>query len=171
MANPVVEELNERFATGGKELQPDVVAELQSIMRLHDLDVQGLFFKFESYSIKLEMDGMNVSMDTLRAFKQDLKDALERSNRSQPHIKSEKRPGVTPRSVAAGKGGDVFGMLEGLVPNTPGTGKLNKVASARKRQLDTPSISRVKSEHPASSPDHKSPSKLEDQLNSLGALP
>lgn len=171
MADPVVAELNERFG-GGKELQPDVVNALKSIMHLHDLSVQDLFFKFESYSIKLEMDGMNVTMDTLNAFKQDLKDALERSNRSQPHIKTEKRAGATPRHTAANKGGDVFGMLDGLVPNTPGTGKLNKVAaSAKKRQAGTPSISRIKSEHQASSPDYKSPSKSEDQSNSLGAVP
>lgn len=170
MSDPVVEELNERFGTGGKELEPDVLAELQSIMRLHQLSPQDLFFKFESYSIKLDMDGMNVTIDTLRAFKQDLQSALERSNRSQAYIKPEKRIGATPRASAA-KNGDVFGMLDGLVPNTPGSGKLNKVASAKKRQLDTPSISRVKGEHPGSSPDHKSPSRLEDHLNSLGVLP
>jgi DNA polymerase alpha subunit B len=147
MADTVVEELNERFGVGGKTLEPDVLAELQSIMRLHQLSPEDLFFKFESYSIKMDMTGMNVSISTLRAFKQDLQDALERSNRSHSHIKTEKRIGATPRTNV--KTGDVFGMLDGLVPNTPAAGR---PASLKKRQLETPSVSRVKSEHAGSSP-------------------
>ena len=56
--------------------------------------------------------------------------------------------------------------IDGLVPNTPATGRLNKVGSLRKRALETPSVSRVKAE-PLSS----SPMRAEDQLNALGAIP
>ena len=71
-------ELNERFALPNNELQPDVAGELQSIMRLHSLSEQELFFKWEAYSIK--MGGENVRMDykTARDFKKDLQDNLER---------------------------------------------------------------------------------------------
>ncbi len=110
MAEADLQELNEKFATGNKELEPDVVAELQSIMRMHLLSVQDLFFKWESYCIKMEMEEMKLSVESLRALKQDIQDALERSNRShQVHIKSEKRSGGTPRA-AAKNSGDVFGM-------------------------------------------------------------
>ncbi|QBZ62539.1 hypothetical protein PoMZ_11421 [Pyricularia oryzae] len=166
MADPIVEELNERFAPGGKPLEVDVMGELQSIMRLHLLSPQDLFFKWESYCIKMDMDEMRPKYDTIRGFKQDLQDALERNNRSQAaHVKTEKRMGATPRAGGKGAGGDVFGMLDGLVPSTPGTSKLNKSGSARRKNMETPSMSRVKSEHPASSP-----STLERQLDSLGAL-
>ncbi|KAL1844678.1 hypothetical protein VTK73DRAFT_2044 [Phialemonium thermophilum] len=168
MADPVVAELNERFASGDRELEPDVVAELRSIMRLYDLSPEDLFFKFESYSMKMELEGVNPSIQVLRAFKQDIQSSLERSHRAQAHVKSEKRAGATPRSTA--KGADVFSVLEGLVPTTPGTGKLGKMSSARKRQLETPSISRVKSEHPGSSPDNKSPSRLDDANGAVSSF-
>jgi DNA polymerase alpha subunit B len=171
MADSVVSEVNEKFGSGGKQLQPDVVAELQSIMRLHELTPEDLWFKWESYSMKMDMEGNNVSVTTLRAFKQDLQDALERSNRSQTHIKSEKRTGATPRTVT--KNGDVFGILDSLVPGTPaGSGGKHKLSSTRKRQLETPSVSRIKGEHPGSSPNNKSsPLRLEDRMNDLGVLP
>jgi len=108
MAESNVAELNERFATGGKELEPDVVFEMQSIMRMHELSPEDLFFKWESYCLRMETDEMRPSMERLRVFKQDIQDELERSNRSQVHIKQEKRVGATPRTTV--KSGDVFGM-------------------------------------------------------------
>jgi len=154
MADETLAELNERFGSGTKDLEADVVAELRSIMRLHQLSAQDLFFKWESYGMKMGMDDFKASIDNLRAFKQNLQDELERSNRSQVHIKTEKRVGATPR---AGKGGDVFGMLDELTTPGPGRSKL----AARK----TPAVSRVKAE-PTSSP-----LKVEDQLNAMGAIP
>jgi DNA polymerase alpha subunit B len=156
MADETVVELNQRFGSGAKDLEPDVLAELQSIMRLHQLSVQDLFFKWESYGMKMGLDDFIANIDNLRAFKQNLQDELERSNRSQVHIKPEKRVGATPR---AGKAGDVFGMLDGLT-TTPGPGRATN-ASARK----TPAVARVKAE-PTSSP-----FKVEDQLNAMGAIP
>lgn len=104
------QELNERFATGDRPLEHNVLVELQSIMALHSLSAQDLFFKWESYCIKMDTDEMKLSVETLGALKQDLLDALERSNRShQVHIKTEKRTGATPRT-ASKNSGDVFGM-------------------------------------------------------------
>ncbi|KAK3297336.1 DNA polymerase alpha subunit B N-terminal-domain-containing protein [Chaetomium fimeti] len=155
MADETIVELNERFGSGTKDLEADVVAELKSIMGMHQLSVQELYYKWESYGIKMEMGDFNASIDNLRAFKQNLQDDLVRSNRSQVHIKTEKRGGATPR-VSKG-GGDVFGMLDGLA--TPGAGR-TKLAARR-----TPAVSRVKAE-PTSSP-----LKMEDQLNAMGAIP
>ncbi|EMR65569.1 putative dna polymerase subunit alpha b protein [Eutypa lata UCREL1] len=129
MAEADLQELNEKFATGNNELEPDVVAELQSIMRMHSLSVQDLFFKWESYCIKMDMDEMKLSVEALRTLKKDIQDALERSNRShQVHIKSEKRSGATP-------------------------------------------LTRVKGNVPSSSPDFKSPLRIENQLDSMNAIP
>lgn len=105
-----IQELNEHFATGGKPLEHNVLVELRAIMDLHSLSAQDLFFKWESYCIKMDMDEMKLSEQSLGALRQDLLDALERNNRShQVQIKTEKRTGATPRTVVK-NGGDVFGM-------------------------------------------------------------
>lgn len=106
MADLAVTELNQFFGAGDKGLGQDVVVEMQSIMRLHNLSPQDLFFKWESYCIKLEMDAVQPSFEKIRGFKQDLQDVLEKNIRTQAHSKPEKRVGATPRA----KGGDVFGM-------------------------------------------------------------
>lgn len=164
MADPVVAELNERFGTANTELSPDVIYELQSIMRLHELDVQDMFFKWESYCIKMDMDQPKMSMSTVRKFKQDLQDTLERANRAQAleQVKTEKRPGGTPRPGARNNS-DVFGMLDGLT--TPAARRAAKLGSARKTLMGTPISSRLKNE-PVSSP-----MKLEAQLDAMGAIP
>ncbi|KAF3760318.1 DNA polymerase alpha, subunit B [Cryphonectria parasitica EP155] len=162
MANSTVAELNERFGAGDKGLGQDVVVEMQSIMRLHNLSPEDLYFKWESYCIKLDMNETQPSFERMNAFKQDLQDALEKTTRTQVHTKSERRTGATPRM--ANRGGDVFGMIDGLIPGTPATAR----KSATKKK-ETP-VSRVKSEHAGSSPDHKSPN-LKEQLDSMGALP
>ncbi len=155
MADEALAELNERFGAGSKALEPDVVAELKSIMRMHQLSAEDLSFKWESYGMKMGLDDFKASIDNLRAFKQNLLDDLERTNRSHVQVKTEKRVGATPR---AAKGGDVFGMLDGLT--TPGPGR-SKPAAARK----TPAVSRAKAE-PTSSP-----LRVEDQLSAMGAIP
>lgn len=160
MADDTVAELNDRFGNGVQDLQPDVVAELESIMRLHELSVQDLFYKWESYCIKMDMDEQKAEVATLRAFKQDLQDALERSHRTQAVSKPEKRFGATPRTAT--KGADVFGMLDGLT--TPGAGRSVK-ASARRKHLDTPGVSRAKAEVASS------PIRLEEQFKEMGVIP
>ena len=116
MAALSADELNELFSQGGggKPLEQDVVSELQSISRLHQLSAQDLFFKWESYCIKMDMDGnARLSLDAARALKQDIQGALERSNRShqaQQLRAGEKRAVGTPRTAVKSNGGDVFGM-------------------------------------------------------------
>ena len=109
MAESIDAELKERFAPAGTEIESDVLAELQSIMRLHSIDSQELWYKWESYSMKMGADDMKLNIETARALKQDIQDSLERDNRSKAHaLNSSKRSGATPRSVASN--GDVFGM-------------------------------------------------------------
>ncbi|EFX04114.1 DNA polymerase alpha primase associated subunit [Grosmannia clavigera kw1407] len=173
MADTTVAKLNERFATGGQALEPDVVMQLQSIMKMHGLPVQELFYKWEAYCIKMDLEAAAMSMERLRAFKQDLQDALERRNQEQqPSLSVHKKPKSEVRRLAAtqrnaAKQGGVFDMLDGLVPGTSAKTGGNNVGSGKK---STPSVSRVKSEYMGSSPDHKTPSKLADQLGAMGAI-
>ncbi|KAJ1329445.1 DNA polymerase alpha subunit B [Microdochium nivale] len=173
MSDPELEELNENFGTANAELEPDVVAELKSIMNMHSLSVQDLFFKWESYCLKMEMADMKPSLTTIRALKQDIQDALVRSNRAHgAHIKQEKRPGATPRTVVKSSG-DVFGMLDGLVPNTPGAAKLGRSGGPKRKDHESPSMSRLKGNVPGSSPDARTPIKTEDvdSMNNAHAPP
>jgi DNA polymerase alpha subunit B len=109
MAESTDAELKGLFAAANSNMEPDVLAELNSIMRLHSIDAQELWYKWESYSIKMGSDDMKLNIDTARALKTDIQDALERDNRTKSHgLNTNKRGGVTPRNVSSN--GDVFGM-------------------------------------------------------------
>jgi DNA polymerase alpha subunit B len=153
-------EIQDRFSPN-KPLEPDVLSELESIMRLHGLSAEDLFFKWESYCIKLDIDAQDLNLETLRNLKQSIQDELENSHR-KVQVKTERKVASAPRG--GNKGGDVFGMLDGLVPSTPASGsKLNRGASggsAIKKKPDTPKGST------------SSPAKgMNDQLKSLNGLP
>ena len=118
MGDTNASELNTFFSPNG-ELAPEVQAELQSILRLYGIDPQELFYKWESYSIKMGVDTLNLKI--VREFKKDIQDALERESRSKAHqmrgAPSEKRAaGTTSRGSGggvgggSGAGGDIFGM-------------------------------------------------------------
>jgi DNA polymerase alpha subunit B len=102
-------ELKERFAAANSEIEPDVLAELNSIIRLHSTTPQELWYKWESYSMKMGSDDLKLNIETARALKKDVQDTLERETRSRGHgLSSSKRVGATPRNVK--NNGDVFGM-------------------------------------------------------------
>lgn len=102
-------ELNELFlATFPNGLPKDILAELQSILRIHLITAEELFYKWESYSMKMGEE-VKLNMETVRGFKQDVQEALERESRGKVGRQTEKRVTVTatPRAAA---GTDVFGM-------------------------------------------------------------
>lgn len=106
-------ELQERFAPAtkggaGSNLEPDLVSELQSIMRLHSIDVEELWYKWESYSMKIGSDDMKLNIETANALKKDVQDGLEQESRKKSHLQTNKRGGATPRNTASN--GDMFGM-------------------------------------------------------------
>jgi len=102
-------ELNELFASPTAELRPEVLGELQSILRLHSISPQELYFKWESYSIKMGAEETRLDLKTARDFKKDLQELLERESRGKAYARTEKRTvGATPRAGVSN--GDVFGM-------------------------------------------------------------
>ncbi|KAH6680493.1 DNA polymerase alpha subunit B N-terminal-domain-containing protein [Halenospora varia] len=158
MADSVESQLQERFASSaGGNLEGDVLAELQSIMRLHSIDVEDLFYKWESYSMKMGQEDMKLNIGTAGALKKDIQDALERDSRAKTHLQPNKRPGATPRHSK--NNGDVFGMT----PNTPKVGSANRMNGTNKRKIETPSMSRIKAEPASSPPEFKTPYKPGEQ--------
>ncbi|KAI9830468.1 MAG: DNA-directed DNA polymerase alpha subunit pol12 [Phylliscum demangeonii] len=115
--------LHELFASPSEgALPPDVLGELQSMLRLHSISPQELFYKWESYSMKMGAEDVKLDLKTARAFKVDLQEALERENRSKSHLRTAaERRGNAPTSAAPrnrGIGGD-GDILDGLIPKTP----------------------------------------------------
>lgn len=104
-------ELNELFAIPPvAELSPDVLGEMQSILRIHSISPTELSYKWESYTMKMGTEQTKLDLNTARAFKRDLQEMLERDSRGKTHQRSadKKSTHATPRSTT--KGGDVFGM-------------------------------------------------------------
>jgi len=111
MAESTDAELRERFTSANADIEPDVLAELHSIMRLHSIDAQELWYKWESYSMKMGTEELKLDINTARALKENVQDTLERENRNKAHVlTSNKRGGATPRNVTKTNNGDVFGM-------------------------------------------------------------
>lgn len=159
MAELIETELNERFGT---TLEPDVLSELESIMRLHNLDVEELWYKWESYSMK--MDSNKLDIETARSLKKDVQDSLERESRGKQHVlqSSKKKVAGTPRNVGSKE--DVFGMLEGMTPS----GKRGAGGSTRRKfETSTPSMNRVKVEMASSPPEFKTPYKPGEERSTL----
>jgi len=97
----------ERYAPGSKDgqLPPEILGELQSMLRIFYVSPEELYFKWEAYTMKMGGDEVKMDLKTARDFKKNIQDSLERETRGEK--KMEKRTAPTPR---AGMKGDVFGM-------------------------------------------------------------
>jgi DNA polymerase alpha subunit B len=107
---PSDSELGELFSVPSTELRPAIIAELQSILRIHNVSAEDLSFKWESYCLKMGSEETHLDLKTVRDFKKDLHENLERDSRSKVSKPAERRHVATPR---AGLGGDVFDMYDG----------------------------------------------------------
>ncbi len=104
-----IAELNKLFAPPpATELEPDILGELQSILRLHGISPQELFFKWESYSIKMGSEETNLDLTTVRAFKKDVQESLEKETRGKIHVRGVEKGRGAPRNTGGNE--DVFGM-------------------------------------------------------------
>lgn len=141
MAETQNENLNSFFAPTGNGLEPDVLGVLESILRLYSLTPQELFWKWESYCLKMGPEDTSLDLGTARMFQKDVQDGLERSHQG---THSDRKPMVsaTPRSTT--RGGDVYGMLDELTPNA---GARRTGSVKRKNEFETPAPKRfVKTE-------------------------
>ncbi|KAL9100547.1 MAG: hypothetical protein Q9163_004085 [Psora crenata] len=137
-----ISQLNGFFATGSiSELAPEVLGELQSILRLHSLSPQELFYKWESYTMKMGPESTKINLDTIRAFKKDLQEMLERDSRGKMGRSVEKVGRyATPRGNGAREREDIFGMLDGVTPSTPLQDRSANGPTKRKVPYETPVV-------------------------------
>ncbi|KAK3712012.1 DNA-directed DNA polymerase alpha subunit pol12 [Vermiconidia calcicola] len=145
--------VNELFAPPGSPLPADVVNEILSILRLHSISPQELFYKWESYVIKMGTENMKMEYKTVKDFKKDLQDALERESRAKGHVMQSATKKAAPTPRAGGGGGDVFGMLDGMASATPGA----KLAKRKADNFATPAAKSVKNGLNSSPSDFKTP--------------
>jgi DNA polymerase alpha subunit B len=111
-------QIRELFASSSPNIPQDVLHELLSITRLLSLDPQELFYKWESYVLKMGTENTKLEYKTAKDFKKDLQDALERESRAKgQHAAPRKAMAATPRAGA--NGGDMFDMLGGAMSTTP----------------------------------------------------
>ncbi|USP81953.1 dna polymerase alpha primase associated subunit [Curvularia clavata] len=151
----ITTELTERFerycGTKDDEFPADVLAELQSMCRLYSISPEELDFKWQAYNMKMGGEENKMDVKTAQDFKKTIQDALERESRGKAAQRNEaKRGQPTPRA----KGGDMYDMLEGLVPNTPRQGASSGVNGStvkRKANFQTPG-GKANKAHEMSSP-------------------
>jgi DNA polymerase alpha subunit B len=111
-------QIREIFASSNPNIPGDVLHELLSITRLLSIDAQELFYKWESYVLKMGTENTKLEYKTVKDFKKDLQDALERDTRAKGHHAAPRRSmAATPRAGASG--GDMFDMLGGMTSTTP----------------------------------------------------
>jgi DNA polymerase alpha subunit B len=145
-------EINQYFAPPDSPLPQDVVTELQHIAQLLGLSPEDLYYKWDSYVITMGADTTKLDYKTVRDFKKTLQDAMERESRSkQVHQTASKRTTATPR---AGAGGDMFGMMDGMMSNTPSA---RASISKRKSNFDTPTSKSARNGMNSSPADNKTP--------------
>lgn len=151
MAN-VESEIKTHFAPPDGSLPQDVLTELLHIVHLMGISAEDLYYKWDSYVITMGAETTKLDYKTLRDFKKSLQDTLERESRkgNVTHT-ATKRAVATPR---AGAGGDVFGMLDGMVSNTPAS---RTSVAKRKAHFDTPTSKSVRNGMNSSPADGKTP--------------
>ncbi|RPA79179.1 DNA polymerase alpha/primase associated subunit [Ascobolus immersus RN42] len=96
-----------------RHVAPDVRGELESMLRIYHLSPQELFYKWESYSIRM---GCDLNYTNARNLKKDIQDQLDRETREKVHMRHPPSA-KTPRTV---KMLDVNADFMGdLIPTTP----------------------------------------------------
>ncbi|KAK6521136.1 DNA-directed DNA polymerase alpha subunit pol12 [Arthrobotrys conoides] len=110
MSSP--EDLAEKFG----ELPDEVMAELQNMLRIYNIDAEELFFKWEEYCLKMGED-IKLNLKNITTFKNDAREQFEIEMRAKS--KTTHAPATRGVQRTAKNTGDVFNMLDGLTPATP----------------------------------------------------
>ncbi|KAI5295383.1 DNA-directed DNA polymerase alpha subunit pol12, partial [Ascosphaera acerosa] len=139
-------------------LDQEILNELQSMQRLHAISAQELFYKWESFCMKMGAAETRLTLQNVRALKRDVQEALDRESRAKHVIRNQENRRATLNGHGSGSGvggansgnggamavrtrhggtnagvGGIMGMLDDIVPTTPASGK-------RKTKFHTPTV-------------------------------
>ena len=133
---------NALFAPATDGLAPDILGVLESTQRLHSISAQELFYKWESYCLKMGSEETKLDLNTARMFQKDIQDQLVRENQSKNNtargLERKAAVSATPRAVT--NSSDVFGMFDDL---TPGTIRKSGSVKRKANVEDTPMPKKV----------------------------
>lgn len=130
-------ELVRLFSPSGTPLSPEILDLLQSILRICSLAPQELFYKWESYCLKMGPDDTSLDLATARMFSKDVQDSMERAIHQVRPTNRMTSVNSTPRTNGASA--DVYGMLDELTPNV---GPRKNGSVKRKNDFSTPAPKR-----------------------------
>lgn len=85
---------------------PDIMSELESMLRIYDIDAEELFFKWESFSMRMNVDAL--TLDSACALKKDVHNTLEKELRAK--TKMQQTPALQRTSRPQPVGADPFRM-------------------------------------------------------------
>ena len=88
----------------------EINGELESMLRLHSITPQELFFKWESFSLKMGAEDTKLDLDTVRMFKKDIQDSLEREHRNKGNARGSDKRSIAATPRAAGTNASPYGM-------------------------------------------------------------
>lgn len=101
--NPHDSAIVDRFGN----VAPEVAVELNSMLRMWDVDAEELSFKWESYCIQMGIEDAKMTLETARAFKKHVQSILDK----EAQARKRQHQNQTPRAPVGGPGADMFDQL------------------------------------------------------------
>ncbi|KAI5840173.1 DNA polymerase alpha subunit B N-terminal-domain-containing protein [Morchella snyderi] len=135
--------MDEDLASYFGSLPADVGTELHAMLRLHNINAEELFYKWESYCMKMGPD-TRPTLDTVAAFRKDVRDQLEKEMRARSRTQQHQTP-ARRKPAAAAAGADW--MMDELAPSVKR--KLDKGHEASVKASRGPGGGPVKGKEPS----------------------
>ena len=93
------------------ELAPEVLRQLESMLGIYGIPAEELFFKWESYCIKMGPDDTKLNLDTVQAFKKDVHELFEKDMKSKTRLHGANTSRPVARTPRVKNTGDHVGLF------------------------------------------------------------
>ncbi|RPA95183.1 DNA polymerase alpha, subunit B [Choiromyces venosus 120613-1] len=133
--SPTSEIVTEKFG----ELAPEVLGELESMLKIYNIPAEELFYKWESYCIKMGPEDTKLNLNTVQAFKKDTREIFEKDMKSKTRLHGANTSRPIARTPRVKNTGDNMAFLDGLVPTTPRGANGSIKRKFEKAAFETPS--------------------------------
>ena len=88
---------------------------LESMLRLHSISAQDLYYKWETYCMTMG-DETSLDLGTARMFQKSVQDTVERGHHGKAGGRGSERKPVVIATPRVASNGDVFGMYAIKIP-------------------------------------------------------